>query len=601
MRYTVTSWLGVGCLWVVLPALAADRQTALDNLLATYPGVQMYQLEDGRIGRLYGPAWGFSETASGAAETFLAEFSEAFGVRYEELELVDESPLMRDERFTAFFYDQFKDGVPVDRAGITLLVRHDVGNGLVLVSADLYDLLDVALAAPTVSADAAVGQMAAAHPGFRFDEPELIVYPHGPIVYAWRVVGEKIAGQGEPEKYEWTIDATSGVVLRQESLIYHVDVTGNVSGYVTQGIKADLCSNEALQALPYLRVSIIGGNSAFADQFGNFTIPHPGSDRVTVESTLRGRWFRVYNRSSSNARLTLDVIPPGPANFEHNPSRAEYTTAEVNGYLHANVVRDYAVSFSPYYATRLNHSEFPVNVNIAGSCNAYYDGSSINFYYRSSSCDNMAFSPVVYHEYGHHLVQVGGSGQGQYGEGASDTTALVIEDDPGLAYGFYRNQCNTPLRSANNIRYYPCNGGSHDCGQLLSGCVWETRQRLVNSKPTRYLEILRELWFNSIPLHRGTQITPQITIDWLTLDDDDGNINNGTPHYCEIAQAFATRRMDAPRIRGDLDGDWGVNQKDLATLLAAFGVNNGGDIDRDGDTDQADLAILLSNYGAGCQ
>lgn len=593
--------LGLGCLVAVLPASAADRQAVLDGLAATYPEVQMYPLEDGRIGSLYGPAWGLAETASGAAEAFLAEFSEMFGVRYEELVLVDESPLMRDQRFTAFFYEQVKNGVPVDRAGITLLVRHDVGNGLVLVSADLYDLLDAALAAPTVSADAAVGLLAAVHPGFQFSEAELIVYPHGPVTYAWRVVGEKNDGQSEHEKYEWTIDATSGAVLRQESLIYHVDVTGNVSAYVTQGIKSDLCGDEAIQALPYLRVSIIGGNSAYADEFGDFTIPHGGSDRVTVESTLRGRWFRVYNQSSGNARLTMDVVPPGPANFVHNPSQSEFTTAEVNGYLHANVVRDYAVAFSPYYADRLNHSEFPVNVNIRQSCNAYYDGSSINFFYRTSSCDNTAFSSVVYHEYGHHLVQVGGSGQGQYGEGASDTTSIAIQDDPGLAYGFYRNQCNSPLRSANNIRYYPCNGGSHDCGQLLSGCVWETRQRLVNSEPDAYLEIIRELWFNSIPLHRGQQITPQITIDWLTLDDDDGNITNGTPHYCEIAEAFATRRMDAPKIKGDIDGDWGVNQEDLATLLASFGVNAGGDLNNDGRTDQVDLAILLANYGAGCQ
>jgi hypothetical protein len=51
---------------------------------------------------------------------------------------------------------------------------------------------------------------------------------------------------------------------------------------------------------------------------------------------------------------------------------------------------------------------------------------------------------------------------------------------------------------------------------------------------------------------------------------------------------------------GDLDGDGDVDQADLATLLAAFGLNAGGDLDGDGDTDQADLAILLANFGTIC-
>lgn len=51
---------------------------------------------------------------------------------------------------------------------------------------------------------------------------------------------------------------------------------------------------------------------------------------------------------------------------------------------------------------------------------------------------------------------------------------------------------------------------------------------------------------------------------------------------------------------GDLDGDGDVDQADLATLLAAFGLNDDGDVDGDGDTDQADLAILLANYGRSC-
>jgi hypothetical protein len=55
-----------------------------------------------------------------------------------------------------------------------------------------------------------------------------------------------------------------------------------------------------------------------------------------------------------------------------------------------------------------------------------------------------------------------------------------------------------------------------------------------------------------------------------------------------------------PPIPGDLNGDGCVNQSDLGSLLASYGVDGGGDIDGDGDTDQADLGALLSNYDGGC-
>ncbi|MFZ4574548.1 MAG: GC-type dockerin domain-anchored protein, partial [Phycisphaerales bacterium] len=50
------------------------------------------------------------------------------------------------------------------------------------------------------------------------------------------------------------------------------------------------------------------------------------------------------------------------------------------------------------------------------------------------------------------------------------------------------------------------------------------------------------------PLHTGTLIEPDITIDWLTLDDNDGNINNGTPHYQQINAGFTEHNMPGPTV-----------------------------------------------------
>jgi hypothetical protein len=95
-----------------------------------------------------------------------------------------------------------------------------------------------------------------------------------------------------------------------------------------------------------------------------------------------------------------------------------------------------------------------------------------------SGYPNTAWSSVVYHEYGHHVVQAGGSGQGQYGEGMGDVMSTIILDDNRLGLGFF-GSCSSWLRDADNSSQYPCSGEIHSCGQLISGAVWDTRNALV--------------------------------------------------------------------------------------------------------------------------
>ena len=150
------------------------------------------------------------------------------------------------------------------------------------------------------------------------------------------------------------------------------------------------------------------------------------------------------------------------------------------------------------------------------------DGFSMSFCAADGDYANTAWQSVIHHEYGHHAIECGGSGQGQYGEGMSDCFSLLNADDPTLGAG-YDGDCNVGLRSADNDDQYPCTGEDHDCAQLLSGCIWDTRNELIVTEPTDYLQILSCLTVNSILLHTGELITPQIAIDFLTLDDDNGD------------------------------------------------------------------------------
>ena len=358
------------------------------------------------------------------------------------------------------------------------------------------------------------------------------------------------------DKYLVVADANSGEILLAEDQITNFDVEGTVRGRATDGLASMECDPEAAFLLPYAEVSVEGGSSVFADASGGFVIPHGGSAEVSVTSRLRGRWFEVFDQSAGNSipEIVQQVSPPGPANFLHNPNEnQEFPTANVNAYLEANRVRDFVLSYEPAFPTISTQQFFEINTNINSTCNAFYDGSSINFYRAGGGCSNTSASDVVYHEYGHHLVAVTGNGQGQFGEGAGDCIGVLIEDEPILGQGFQGN-CNAGIRSADNNLQYPCNGEIHDCGRLISACVWSTRNQLVVTEPSSYRDISASL-FLGMMIVRGqmqpgnTTIDPGITILYLELDDDDDNIGNGTPHYQEIAAGFGAHNLDAPELQ----------------------------------------------------
>ncbi|MBU6317999.1 MAG: hypothetical protein KGR47_15900, partial [Acidobacteria bacterium] len=115
--------------------------------------------------------------------------------------------------------------------------------------------------------------------------------------------------------------------------------------------------------------------------------------------------------------------------------------------------------------------------------------------------------------------------------------------------------CTTGIRNADNTCQYSaadcstCGSASHSCGQLISGCVWDLRDAFLLKYPSDYITRVAQLAVNSIPLHAGqSDIAPDITVDYLTLNDNDGNISNGTPDYTEIAQAFGAHSMPAPAL-----------------------------------------------------
>ncbi|MFZ9688687.1 MAG: hypothetical protein ACO3DS_02495 [Phycisphaerales bacterium] len=556
----------------------AESRTAF---LEANAGTGFFINDHGNLTRVYGRAFSRGNSPVESAAAFVAQHASIWGADASQLlpigpwgEGEHMIPLMWDAvtgtyDFSLVGYTQAVHGVPVFRSSLRLLVRNEAGFPLVLASSDLKDLGNFP---ETVKGFLAVGapldpsryaaklqkRLAAA----AADVPaELVIFAgEDDLKVAPRLGVKFIVDRGTPGDADYArllyiTDPATGDVLFEEDQVCYADAAGTVFGQATSGYQADACGAETATALPYAGVAI-GATSVFADVNGNYVIPGQ-TGTVTITSTLAGKYFRVFNAASANSTPTSTVTGPITAQLNtmfNAANTVEADRAAVNAYRHANIVRDFALANNPSYPTIANQLNFSVNVQVSGTCNAFYNGSSINFYPAGGGCNNTAFSTVVHHEFGHHMVASGGSGQGAYGEGMSDCMSLLISDDPRLGLGF--QACNTGIRNADNTCTYSATGCSscgsaiHSCGQLISGCVWDTREAL-GAKYGSAAGLARTslLCVNSIPLHTGTTIAGDITIDFLTLDDNNGDIADGTPNYNEINGAFTLHGLPGPALQ----------------------------------------------------
>ena len=573
-------WLPLGTLSLFMTgswALAAAGSSGGDNsaraqLERAYPGVQ-FLVEDARLTRIFGVPFGYGESAEQSADAFVRSYSGIFELNAADLAPGNSfngqytQPVMYDPQsgeyaFTLVYYTQYRDGLPVYGSDLRLLVRNEETHPLVLAACSLQDIGDFGVRAgiaATMAEGAAHVAAAAEEPGLvNFSTGELVIWAGTgatratPAVAISFVADNGLMPGGPQSRWRFIADAESGAILHKENLISLVNVSGTVTGMATTGSASDNCLPEIAMPMPYAQVRKTGGSWYYADANGNFVIPNSGSSAVSVQSPMSGLYFTVSSLVGATESLVTSVTPPGPANLVHNEANTDETVrSQVNGYIQANIVRQFVLAQNPAYPTISTQTGFPVRVNRSdGYCpgNAWYDGSSINFCLASGNYADTAYSSIVHHEYGHHVVNVGGSGQGEYGEGMGDIHGMLISDDPVEGYGF-TGPCNQGIRTAQNSMQYPCSGEIHYCGQLLSGCVWSTRNQLYITHPSDYLEIISQLAINSILLHSGQDITPQITLDFLTLDDTDGNLYNGTPHATEICAGFEAHNMPCPEMQ----------------------------------------------------
>jgi hypothetical protein len=382
-------------------------------------------------------------------------------------------------------------------------------------------------------------------------EASLWIYPiRGETRYeyrlSWRVRTEMVEPLGNWESW---VDARTGAIFGRRNLYEFVDVTGTVTSTVDD---PSPCVPAEARPVKEASVQVIGGASATTGADGSFLIGHSGSDSVDIWTRFYGPRFFVENYDGASARDTIRVLPGSPAAFHWDDANSHI--AERDGWHHANAVRNFMKTLDPTF-TGLDY-RMRVRVNRTdGYCpgNAWWDGQHMNFCKEGSNYSNTArLGDVVYHEYGHGVTQhvyAGYSFDGAVSEGNSDILPLLMLRNAMLGTNFFSSQCHIGIRTANHSMIYPndLNGQGHHDGQLISGFFWEARTNLVTTYgPAVADSILARLWHFSRKAGRPANMQDQAT--WVFLyDDPDGNLDNGTPNFADLASA-AVRRGFAPPV-----------------------------------------------------
>jgi len=291
-----------------------------------------------------------------------------------------------------------------------------------------------------------------------------------------------------------------------------------------------------------------GGRTAYTNNAGAFFFEDAtGATGGIVRSTLRGKRFRVFNLAGTPSVLTTNPVPTSglPIDYLHNNPNTVRGEAQANAYIQGNRARNWLLAKAPNFPG-LSQSEFPLDVNNTfGSCNAFYDGNRITFFDAGSTngCRNFAYGSVIHHEYMHHAIRIAGLlEQNEYGEGMADAISAAVMASPVFAPGYLGNP-HVGLRSALNNVQYPCNGNVYECGRLLSGAVWDTRAILLEENPQGFDSVLAPLLVVHPLIQMDGSIAPDLTDQLLILDDDDGDLSNGTPNFRPISIGFGSRGL----------------------------------------------------------
>jgi hypothetical protein len=520
--------------------------------------------------------------AERAVREFLAREASLLGPERGELRLnPSRSGSFEGGRIRFFDFDWLLDGVPVEGARIFLHVNH--GNviqfgseGVGPAPASLPFRLTSEQAA-TRAFDHAGGRRAG---DLLISDPARILLPlpgrgsagwgEG-IEYrpAWRVAFRR--GEAHPT---WTaeVDARTGEILAFYDANAYARVVGGVQSRTP---------NDPEEKVPFPRSRVTHGEVVY-DTGDTATYLYQGGPVFTA---LDGTFFRPVCIDCQNPERAFAFAREGTGDLDLGTGGADgtgngfSTPAERSVFYHLNRIRALA---KKWLANSWFETTVGANVNIVDVCNAFWDGSTVNFFRSGGGCTNTGQSfDVIAHEWGHGLDQNTNLGDGSTGEATGDITSMHATHDARMGPFFETN--GNPVRDLESSRVgyvarisnlgsfcvdcsaqgLPCTDGPgghevHCEGEIYGQAHWDLAKLLIakHGFATGW-QVLERIYFLSLP--QATTFFPgqggNVYNAYLAVDDDNGNLADGTPNCAEIHAAFSAHEIaNGPPCAGSTPG-----------------------------------------------
>jgi cysteine-rich repeat protein len=272
---------------------------------------------------------------------------------------------------------------------------------------------------------------------------------------------------------------------------------------------------------------------------GTFT--WPTTSPATVAPSCSGTEVMVVNQAGAAATTSLTVLPGGGAIW--SAANSELDDAQVSTYVYRTAAAERAKRIDPATSEWLD--PFVFYVNESNPCNAFSSGTDVHLARGTPDCENTGrVADIVMHEFGHSLhfhetIPNVGAYELQLSEGLADFNAANITEDSGIGRGLdFTDAAARDIDPAGREYTYPqdLSADTHASGMIVSGALWDLRKALIAQLGHDPGVALTEKIFLGV-LRRAADL-PTSYDAALIADDDDGDLANGTPHFCTIQRAF---------------------------------------------------------------
>ena len=511
--------------------------------------------------------------ARDAFTRFLDTNSQELGVDVGELGTIRVT-VHEDGTVIQVYVPRVAGGIPVLGSHITGVINH--GN-LTLFGIHRWGDVQVSLEALISASDATA--IAAAHMApyvldGSWNRDQLVLVPTA----QGDGYGHRLAWQIHPRlerelvNFELVVDAHSGELLSaRDTNAYQAEVKGGVLPVSNDGVTPDGVEQPGWP-MPFDNITTTGG-TVTTDTGGNLVAT--GS----MTSTLSGLFINMNDNCGSISLTQIDSIDFGASGgtdcVTPGVGGAGNTHASRTGFYELNRIAEMARGQLP--ANTWLQQQLTSNMNINNTCNAFWNGATVNFYRSGGGCANTGeIAGVFDHEWGHGMDDndANPSISSPSGEGIADIyTALRLNDScigrnfiPATPCGGFGDPCLTCTgvrdidylkRVSGNPHTYTwsnanCGGSVHCVGGVYSEAVWSLWKRKLQSAPYNYdnntaHEIVNRLtyigagnvgtWFSGGPPFGGCGASGGY-LNYLAAAADNGNLNDGTPHMQAIFDAF---------------------------------------------------------------